>query len=290
MSRWKQLPDSLDPQLRQLVVLLREHKDRSGLSIAALAARTGVSKSSWDRYLNGRVTPPKKAVELLAQACGTQPAPLVELRELAAAREGGGETQEAQGTQEAQEPPERETEPESEPLVTAGAADPQSELGTPTTRVHQPVPWAAIVLTSVTTALAMMIGLLLLAPWENASRAVVDAEGGNRKPYTGPAHPVLGEFVYESGKEYACEVQKDSGDGLLYAGYSRTHTEMIQQDASRWSVVEAQCLLAHHGIAPGVVDGSFGRNTERAARRLQDRARIAVDGIVGPDTWKVLRT
>ncbi|MDT0550659.1 helix-turn-helix domain-containing protein, partial [Streptomyces lonegramiae] len=99
MSRWKQLPDSLDPQLRQLVVLLREHKDRSGLSIAALAARTGVSKSSWDRYLNGRVTPPKKAVELLAQACGTQPAPLVELRELAAAREGGGETQEAQGTQ-----------------------------------------------------------------------------------------------------------------------------------------------------------------------------------------------
>lgn len=268
MSRWKDLPESLDPQLRQLVVMLREHKDRSGLSIAALASRTGFSKSSWDRYLNGRATPPQEAVESLAHTCDARPAPLLELRELAAAREGGPETSGP-----------------SAPSETAGS---RGIRGTGATGPRQPVPWLAIMLSSVTTALVMMIGLMLLAPWENTTRTA--ASSGNGKPYTGPVHPTLGEFVYEPGKEYACEVRRDSDDALLYAGYSRTRTELIQRDASRWSVVEAQCLLAHHGIAPGVVDGSLGKNTERAVRRLQDRARIAVDGIIGPDTWKVLRT
>jgi hypothetical protein len=33
MSRWKDLPEQLDPRLRQLVVQLREHKDRSDLPL-----------------------------------------------------------------------------------------------------------------------------------------------------------------------------------------------------------------------------------------------------------------
>lgn len=170
MSHWKDLPESLDPRLRQLVVLLREHKDRSGLSIAALASRTGFSKSSWDRYLNGRATPPEKAIESLAQACDAQPAPLLELRELAAAQQGGPET--------------------SGPSASAELAGPQGVRSTGTTCVRQSVPWLVIMLSSVTTALVMMIGLMLLAPWENATRAA--ARSGNGKPYTGQVHPTLG--------------------------------------------------------------------------------------------------
>ncbi|WP_316959387.1 peptidoglycan-binding domain-containing protein [Streptomyces sp. TRM68367] len=148
-----------------------------------------------------------------------------------------------------------------------------------------PIPWLAILLSSVTTSLVMLAGLMVLAPWENATTtAAVD-----RKPHAGAVHPSLGTFAYRAGTTYECEVARDDEDGLLYAGYSRTRSEMVQRDASRWTVVEIQCLLEHHGIAPGVVDGAFGSNTERAVRRLQNRARIAVDGIVGPDTWKALR-
>ncbi|TGB14026.1 helix-turn-helix transcriptional regulator, partial [Streptomyces sp. MZ04] len=84
MSRWKELPDSLDPRVRQFVVRLRRLKDHSGLGLAALASRTGYSRSSWDRYLNGRSLPPAEAVEALARACDTEPAPLLALREVAA--------------------------------------------------------------------------------------------------------------------------------------------------------------------------------------------------------------
>jgi transcriptional regulator with XRE-family HTH domain len=257
MSRWKDLPESLDPRLRQLVVQLREHKDRSGLSIAALASRTGYGKSSWDRYLNGRALPPDEAVEALARACDTEAAPLLALRELAA-----------------QAP---------EPAAVQEAPEPVRQAA------HRPVPWLAVLLSSVTTSLVMLAGLVLLAPWESSAAADTES-AAEQKPYTGAVHPSLGVYAYKAGTTYECEVERDEEDGLLYAGYSRTHSDMLLMDASRWSVVEAQCLLEHHGFSPGVIDGAYGNNTQRAVKQLQDKGRIAVDGIAGPDTWKVLRT
>ncbi|MEU1407390.1 helix-turn-helix transcriptional regulator, partial [Streptomyces sp. NPDC005728] len=47
MPRWKTLPDELDPQIKEFTSQLRRLVDRSGLSIAALADRTGYSKTSW---------------------------------------------------------------------------------------------------------------------------------------------------------------------------------------------------------------------------------------------------
>lgn len=49
-----------------------------------------------------------------------------------------------------------------------------------------------------------------------------------------------------------------------------------------------QARLKELGFNPGVIDGIFGRNTERAVRSFQSSRRIAVDGIVGPQTWKYL--
>ena len=37
-------------------------------------------------------------------------------------------------------------------------------------------------------------------------------------------------------------------------------------------------------------DGRFGADTERAVRTLQTRLGMTVDGIVGPDTWRVLQS
>ncbi|MGW7405129.1 helix-turn-helix domain-containing protein [Streptomyces sp. NPDC054833] len=83
MPRWKALPDELDPQVREFASQLRRLVDRSGLSIAALADRTGYSKTSWERYLNGRLLAPKGAIVALAEVTGTNPVHLTTMWELA---------------------------------------------------------------------------------------------------------------------------------------------------------------------------------------------------------------
>ncbi|MGW2934543.1 DUF2690 domain-containing protein [Streptomyces sp. NPDC001156] len=65
------------------VTELRDLKERTGLSLAALAARTPYSKSAWHRYLNGAQRPPRSAVEALALLAGADPAPLLALWETA---------------------------------------------------------------------------------------------------------------------------------------------------------------------------------------------------------------
>ncbi|WP_330455867.1 XRE family transcriptional regulator [Streptomyces sp. NBC_00820] len=57
-----------------LAASLRELKDRTGLSLAALAARTPYSKSAWHRYLTGCQRPPRPAVEALSRLAGADPA------------------------------------------------------------------------------------------------------------------------------------------------------------------------------------------------------------------------
>ncbi|KJY42371.1 membrane protein, partial [Streptomyces sp. NRRL B-1568] len=83
MPRWRALPEELDPQVREFAEQLRRLVERSGLGIAAVADRTGYSKTSWERYLNGRLLPPRGAVEALAEAIGADMGHLVTLWELA---------------------------------------------------------------------------------------------------------------------------------------------------------------------------------------------------------------
>ncbi|WP_369376894.1 DUF2690 domain-containing protein [Streptomyces sp. cg36] len=83
MPRWKALPDELDPQVREFASQLRRLVDRSGLSLAAVADRTGYSKTSWERYLGGRLLAPKGAIVALAEVTGTNPLHLTTMWELA---------------------------------------------------------------------------------------------------------------------------------------------------------------------------------------------------------------
>ncbi|MGS2589871.1 XRE family transcriptional regulator [Streptomyces hebeiensis] len=83
MPRWKALPDGIDPEIKEFTGQLRGLVDRSGLSIAAVADRTGYSKTSWERYLNGRLLAPKGAIVALAEVTGTQPVHLTTMWELA---------------------------------------------------------------------------------------------------------------------------------------------------------------------------------------------------------------
>ncbi|AGP57150.1 helix-turn-helix domain-containing protein [Streptomyces rapamycinicus] len=83
MPRWRDLPEELDPQVREFTGRLRTLVERSGLSVVAVADRTGCSKSSWERYLNGRLLPPRGAVEALAETTGADVHHLSALWELA---------------------------------------------------------------------------------------------------------------------------------------------------------------------------------------------------------------
>lgn len=67
----------------RLVVELRELRARAGLSLAALAERTPYSKSSWERYLNGKSLPPRQAVRELCRLADEPDGRLLVLWEIA---------------------------------------------------------------------------------------------------------------------------------------------------------------------------------------------------------------
>lgn len=69
--------------MRRLAVQLRWVKDHSGLSLSSLQSKTGYSRASWERYLNGKALPPRQAVEELARVGGVDPARLLALHEVA---------------------------------------------------------------------------------------------------------------------------------------------------------------------------------------------------------------
>ncbi|MYV39325.1 DUF2690 domain-containing protein [Streptomyces sp. SID1328] len=83
MARWKALPEELDPQIGEFTRQLRRLVEQGGLSVATLADRTGYSRTSWERYLNGRLLAPKGAVVALAEVTGSSPVHLTTMWELA---------------------------------------------------------------------------------------------------------------------------------------------------------------------------------------------------------------
>ncbi|MER6783366.1 helix-turn-helix transcriptional regulator [Streptomyces sp. NPDC000658] len=70
MGAWQPLPDGLPSEVRHFVEQMRQLKDGTGLSLAALGARTAYSKSSWQRYLNAVQPPPRQAVAALCRVAG----------------------------------------------------------------------------------------------------------------------------------------------------------------------------------------------------------------------------
>ncbi|WP_306278689.1 peptidoglycan-binding protein [Streptomyces malaysiensis] len=268
MSRWRPLPDSLDDRVRQLVVQLRRLKDRSGLGLSSLESKTGYSRSSWERYLNGKALPPRQAVEELARVGGVEPTRLLVLHEVA---EAAWRERDAA----ADVPALSESAPGGS---TPGESAPGGEPSTAS------APRSRSVLIGICAAVALgalLVGLLIAAPWK-------DGGGGGKgaaETRHGAAGSSHGTFAYRPGKTYPCPVKRENG--RAYAGYSTTRTAILSQPG--WEVVEAQCLLRHLGFDPGGADGVYGENTTRAVKRLQKKAGLPTDGIVGPHTWQVLR-
>jgi tetratricopeptide (TPR) repeat protein len=83
------VPGSEQSPIDDLAHELRLLKDRAGLSLSRLAARCWCSKSALERYLNGKVFPPRDTVTALSNACGGDIPALMALWERAWTARGG---------------------------------------------------------------------------------------------------------------------------------------------------------------------------------------------------------
>ncbi|MFE9443385.1 helix-turn-helix domain-containing protein [Streptomyces sp. NPDC006602] len=81
------------PECARLAAALRELKAQTGLSMAGLASKTPFSKSSWERYLNGKTLPPREAVRELCQLVGAPEGRCLALWEIAESEWSGRGTE-----------------------------------------------------------------------------------------------------------------------------------------------------------------------------------------------------
>ena len=275
MSRWKTLPESLDPGIRRLVVRMRQLKDHSGLSLAALAAKTASSRSSWERYLNGKAVPPPQAVEALARVSGTDPAPLLALWEVAT-RAPSPEGEE----------PSRESET-AEAEGSGGSGDPAGPDGdadgAPGGRGRR-LGRTALVSALAVAAIAAATTLFAMQPWETTQ------DDGRADPTASAEEETEPETPSSTGASpttYPCQFHVYEGD--RYAGHSTTHDSEFGVGSNGEPIAEVQCLVLFHGFDPGPIDGVFGPLTTDAVREFQRSVGLPADGLVGPMTWQALR-
>lgn len=270
MPRFKPLPAELDPPARQLAVRLRELKSLAELTVRQLAAKTGYSARSWERYLGGTSLPPRAAVEALARITGADSVHLLALHEIAAdswALRRAEPAAQPQPTEQEQEQ-EQEQDPGPPPTPLAPTASPATELA------RRRLPHVALTAGVVALTAAFMAALLLvLRLGEDVTPAAVATPAGTAATSSPPS--------------YTCRITR--ADGRWSAGINNGRDTEITYGDTGADVAEAQCLLRRAGISPGGIDGMFGPLTLRAVKTFQDRAGLVVDGMLGPRSWKALR-
>lgn len=87
--------------------------------------------------------------------------------------------------------------------------------------------------------------------------------------------------------KYMCTYTRH-GD-QLFSGNSTTTSRLVMRNTTGPDAAEVQCLLLRHKLSPGDVDGYFGERTEGEVKRLQRQDHVTADGIVGDQTWALLR-
>ncbi|MBC2874765.1 MULTISPECIES: helix-turn-helix domain-containing protein [Streptomyces] len=161
----------LPAECARLAAALRELRERTGLSLAALGGRTAFSKSSWERYLNGKKLPPREAIEALCALADEPPGRPLALWELAEQRwtgraasapgaTGGG----AAGT------------PVSPPASAGASPDAPADADTGR-RPGRRVPGWSLVVGAAALAAAVPLALALLSD-EDATTGTAAGPGG----------------------------------------------------------------------------------------------------------------
>ncbi|MEU0163188.1 helix-turn-helix domain-containing protein [Streptomyces sp. NPDC006261] len=161
---------------------LRAIRSRSGLSLKEVAAQTPYSKSSWERYLNGKTPPPRAAVVALCRLARQPPAHTLALWERA---------------ETARNRPPRPAAPAPVPEPAAGAVPVPVREEPPRPEQHNRRPSLRHARTAVVLAAALLctVWLVMAGPWRSES---ADADA--------PA---------SSEPEFACYGQRCTGQDVI---------------------------------------------------------------------------
>ncbi|WP_316773906.1 helix-turn-helix domain-containing protein [Streptomyces sasae] len=184
----------MTPERTRLAASLRELRARTGLSLAALATKTAFSKSSWERYLNGKSLPPRQAVQELCRLAGEPDGRCLALWEIAESEWSG------RGKEPAAAPPAATPSPTAATTTTAGPATgtgPGTTTGAsaaaapaPASRLagHRSVVAVAVLASVCAMAVGVVaVAVALLRPYaDGASRA---SEQAPRYPGPSPSDP-----------------------------------------------------------------------------------------------------
>ncbi|MFJ6690215.1 DUF2690 domain-containing protein [Streptomyces sp. NPDC091294] len=163
----------MTPEHDRLTTALRELRTRTGLSLAALAERTTYSKSSWERYLNGKTVPPRRAVRDLCRLAREPEGRLLALWEIAESEWSGRGARPAPAPPEAAPAHPSPPQPPPEPPPSRGPAGPRLGRGR-----------LLVVLASVCAVTAGGVGsALLLLPHRPGDR------GAHGPPSAAPSAP-----------------------------------------------------------------------------------------------------
>ncbi|MFB7055083.1 helix-turn-helix domain-containing protein [Streptomyces vinaceus] len=164
---------------------MRRIKDASQLSYNRLADKTHYSRSSWERFLNGKQVPTRVAVEEFAAAAGADPEPLLALLELAVVREEAPADEPAARTAERPRPAAGPSAaPAPAPAPSPGAPEPeQPEQAIPVRRFA----WSRILRAAAGVLAGALLGSLLTVFLTEPAGAGTTARGSTAGATGSPA-------------------------------------------------------------------------------------------------------
>ena len=154
------------PEIGRLAAELRVLRERSGLTYAALGARTPYSKSAWQRYLTAKALPPWSAVEDLCRLVDEPQLGLRALWELAEFVSSGRSTISDTDTTPAAVAPEPPITPE--PASAAHDASPEPSTHAARARRRRRGGITAMIALCVTVVVALAV--FDFAPWDSSQR------------------------------------------------------------------------------------------------------------------------
>ncbi|MEU9954373.1 DUF2690 domain-containing protein [Streptomyces sp. NPDC050982] len=146
------------PERARLAAALRDLRTRTGLSMVGLAERTAFSKSSWERYLNGKSVPPRDAVRELCRLAAEPEGRCLALWEIAESEWSGRAAQERRTDTPAEAPT---PAPEPVPSEASEASAPASRDDTHAGRKGAAVAVLASVCAVVVGGVAITLFLVL---------------------------------------------------------------------------------------------------------------------------------
>lgn len=101
---------------------------------------------------------------------------------------------------------------------------------------------------------------------------------------------VLSASAQSQGKNESISAQSQGKTEVDIADHEWEPLTLSTSNVYKADCVVLQALLNVHHFACGQADGFFGPKTQAAVNKLQAWAKIKVDGVCGPETWKVLLT